>query len=209
MVIRQPHRHRPWLAHRPCGACANSAPSVRCDGRGARRGRGWHRRSSDRRTPGDASPLDRRVTWVRVIDPQHPLYGHCYPISERRSGRGPALIVIRLADGRERAVPRSALAPAEEEPTAIASPQAQISVRSTLLPLANHIRFVHASSHAALETGGERRLEQTPAAPDGVAGSAPRPVAAAAGRDTTSAGATDRLPCATSAGAAHPRKGGS
>ena len=163
----------------------------------------------DRRTLGDASPLDRRVAGVRVVDPQHPLYGHCYPISERRSGRGPALIVIRLPDGRERAVPHSALAQAGEEPTTTTSRQAHISVRTTLLPLANHVRFVHASRHAVLETGGERDLEQTPAAPDGVAGGAATPVAAAAGRDTTSAGATDRLPCATPAGAVHPRKGGS
>jgi hypothetical protein len=36
------------------------------------------------------------------------LYGNCYPVSDRRSGRGPALIVVRLPDGRERAISRLA-----------------------------------------------------------------------------------------------------
>ena len=49
---------------------------------------------------------------VRVIDPRHPLYGECYPVSERRSGRGPGLIVVLLPGGRERSIPRAATAPA-------------------------------------------------------------------------------------------------
>jgi len=93
---------------------------------------------SPRRTCGDATPLDRRVSRVRVVDPHHPLYGECYPVSERRSGRGPGLIVIRLADGRERSIPRSATAPASIPNGELATPRrhVHISVR-TLLPLAN------------------------------------------------------------------------
>jgi hypothetical protein len=59
---------------------------------------------------GDATPLDGRVAQVRVVDPHHPLHGGCYPVSERPSGRGAALIVIRLPDGRERSIPRSNVA---------------------------------------------------------------------------------------------------
>jgi hypothetical protein len=81
-----------------------------------------------------------------VIDPRHPLYGECYPVSERRSGRGPGLIVVLLPDGRERSIPRAATAPASlpNGELATASHHAHISVR-TLLPLANHVRAVLAS----------------------------------------------------------------
>ena len=162
-----------------------------------------------RRTLGDASTLDRRVAQVRVVDPRHPLYGHCYPVSDRRSGRGPALIVIQLPDGRERAIPRSAtaVASASDDPATTAGRLAHISVR-TLLPLANHVRAVLASRHADLEAGGERHLEQATAAHGGVAGSAATPVAAAADRDTTSPGTTDRPACATSAPRVRARRGG-
>jgi hypothetical protein len=91
----------------------------------------------------DATSLDRRVAEVRVIDPHHPLYGGCFPVSEWRSGRGAALILIRLPDGRERAISRAATAfsPASVNLTAAANRVAHISVR-TLLPLANHVRAV-------------------------------------------------------------------
>jgi hypothetical protein len=162
----------------------------------------------DRRALGDASTLDRRVAQVRVVDPRHPLYDHCYPVSDRRSGRGPALIVIQLPDGRERAIPRSAtaVASASDDPAMTAGRLAHISVR-TLLPLANHVRAVLASRHADLEAG-ERHLEQATAAHGGVAGSAATPVAAAADRDTTSPGTTDRPACATSAPRVRARRGG-
>ena len=118
--------------------------------------------ASSRRTFGDATTLDRRVAQVRVVDPHHPLYGKCFPVSDRRSGRGPRLIVIRLPDGRERGISRSATAPtsaSDDLAAAAPSRQVHISVR-TLLPLANHVRAVLASRHADLEGGGGRDLDQ-------------------------------------------------
>jgi len=82
---------REWSAH-DCGAAG---------GRGSR----WRRPGSPNN---GTSALDGRVAQVRVVDPHHPLYGDTFPVSDRRSGRGPALIVVRLPDGRERAIPRSA-----------------------------------------------------------------------------------------------------
>ena len=109
-----------------------------------------------------------------------PFYGQCYPVSDRRSGRGPALIVIQLPDGRERAIPRSAtaIASASDDPAMTAGRLAHISVR-TLLPLANHVALCLACRHADLEAGGERHLEQATAAHGGVTGGAATPVAAA------------------------------
>ena len=158
---------------------------------------------------GDASPLDRRVAQVRVVDPHHPLYGKCFPVSDRRSGRGPRLIVIRLPDGRERGISRSATAPTSaSDDLAAAAPSCQvhISVR-TLLPLANHVRAVLASRHADLEGGGGRDLDQT--AERGRPESAATPVAAAPSRDTASAGAVGGTARATPAPAARPLRGGS
>ena len=145
---------------------------------------------------------------MRVVDPHHPLYGKCYPVSDRRSGRSAALIVIRLPDGRERAISRSAtaFASASDDWSAAASRQAHISVR-TLLPLANHVHAVLASRHADLEGG--RDLDQTPGEQDGVARTAATPVAAASGRDTTTTGAARRAAHATSAAAVRPPRGGS
>ena len=131
----------------------------RSGGSGGRAGR-WS--SWRRRTFGDATTLDRRVAQVRVTDPHHPLYGKCFPVSDRRSGRGPRLIVIRLPDGRERGISRSATAPTSASDDLVAaapSCQVHISVR-TLLPLANHVRAVLASRHADLKGGGGRDLDQ-------------------------------------------------
>jgi hypothetical protein len=79
-----------------------------------------------------------------VTDPHHPLYGKCFPVSDRRAGRGPRVIVIRLPDGRERGISRSATAlisASDDLAAAAPSRQAHISVR-TLLPLANHVSAV-------------------------------------------------------------------
>jgi hypothetical protein len=174
----------------------------------------WSRRSRiavpprDRRTFGDAPTLDRRVAQVRVVDPHHPLYGKCFPISDRRSGRGPRLIVIRLPDGRERGISRSATAPtsaSDDLAAAAPSRQVHISVR-TLLPLANHVRAVLASRHADLEGSGGRDLDQMAAKQ---AGDAATPVAAPLSRDTASAGAVGGTARATPALAARPLRGGS
>ena len=104
--------------------------------------------------------------------------------------RGPALIVIRLPDGRERTISRAAISvsSASESLTAAASRLGRISVR-TLLPLANHVRAVLASRNADLEGSGRRNLDRTPVEQDGFARTAATPVAAPSGRDATSVGA--------------------
>jgi hypothetical protein len=122
-----------------------------------------------------------------VTDPHHPLYGKCFAVSHRRSGRGPGVIVIRLPDGRERGIPWSAAAPiSASDDLAPAAPgrQAHISVR-TLLPLANHVGAVLASRHADLEGGDGRDLDQIAAKQSGGTATA---VAADTNRDTASAG---------------------
>ena len=152
--------------------------------------------------------LDGRVAQVRVVDPHHPLYGQCFPVSGRRSGRGPRLIVIRLPDGRERGISRSATAPAsapDDLTAAVPSRLVHISVR-TLLPLANHVRAVLASRHADHEGGGGRDLDQMAATQ---AGDVATPMAAATSRDTASVGATGGRARATSATAARLLRGGS
>ena len=142
-----------------------------------------------------------------VVDPHHPLYGKCFPVSDRRSGRGPRLIVIRLPDGRERGIPRLATAPTlafDDLAAAAPSRQVHISVR-TLLPLANHVRAVLTSRHADLEGGGGRDLDQMAAKQ---AGDTATPVAAATRRDTASAGTMGGTARATPATAARPLTGG-
>ena len=99
------------------------------------------------------------------------------------------------------------VASASEDPATTAGRLAHISGR-TLLPLANHVRGMLASRHADLEAGGGGPLEQATAAHGEVAGSAAAPVAAAADRDTTSPGTTDRPACATSGPRVRARRGG-
>ena len=144
-----------------------------------------------------------------MIDPRHPLYGECYLVSERRSGRGPGLIVVLLPDGRERSIPRAATAPASVSngELATASRHAHISVR-TLLPLANHVRAVLASRDADLEGGGGRDLKQPAVGQDEDGGDADKPVVAASGRDAAPIGAAGRATRATPSTAVRPVRGG-
>ena len=148
----------------------------------------------------------RSGSLIRII----PCMASAFRSANRRSGRGPALIVIRLPDGRERAISRSAtaVASASDDRAAPVSRQAHISVR-TLLPLANHVRAVLASRHADLEGGGARDHDQTPAEPDGVPDAAATPVAAASGRDTTPACAAGGTARAASVGSLRRIRGGS
>ena len=161
----------------------------------------------------DAATLDRRVSQVRVVDPQHPLYGRCFAVSEHVSERGLELIMVRLLDGRQRSVPRSAtdLAGTAYDWAVISSRQSHISVR-TLLPLANHVRAVLASKHADCEADG-RHGGQAPARPDQDkvrrnAGHAAAPVAAASNRDTASARAARGSASPAPATAQRSRTGG-
>ena len=154
--------------------------------------------------------LDRRVAQVRVVDPHHPLYGSCFPVSDRRSGRGPCAD-RHPAAGRAGAGDPAfghGLSSASEDLAAAASRQAHISVR-TLLPLANHVRAVLASRNADLEGGGGRDLDRTPRRAGRIhRRAAAAPVAAASGRDATSAGAARGPARATSAAADRPVRGG-
>jgi hypothetical protein len=150
----------------------------------------WRRRSSH-----DASDVDRRVTHVRVVDPGHALYGSRLPVSDRRSGRGPNLIVVRLPDGRERSIARSATdwGGASEELPPAAERQMHISVR-TLLPVANHVRAVLASLHEDAESG--RLPDRTSARPEhgalgGSAGSCSPNLAAPAAGPASPTGAAN------------------
>ena len=204
------------MAPRPGLQSHRFKPSVRsrqdfyksAHGCGGADDRGLRSPPRGRRTFKDTTTLDRRVAQVRVVDPHHPLYGKCFPVSDRRSGRGPRLIVIRLPDGRERGISRSATAPtsaSDDLAAAAPSRQVHISVR-TLLPLANHVRAVLASRHADLEGGGGRDLDQMAAKQ---AGAAATPVAAPLSRDTASAGAVGGTARATPAPATRPLRGGS
>jgi hypothetical protein len=128
-----------------------------------------------------------------VADPCHPLFGSCLPISDRRSGRGPGLIVVRLPGGRERSIARSATDLISDTDTSPPPPERRmlISMRS-LLPLANHVRVVLASRNEEFESGP--LLDQSAARPvSGLTGDGSSPsVDPASYRDAASTRATGR-----------------
>jgi hypothetical protein len=146
------------------------------------------------RSSHDAVEVDRRVARVRVVDPYHPLFGYDFAVSDRQSGRGPDLIVVRLPDGRERSVRLSATDLAFSAEGSVPTPQTHISVR-TLLPLANHIRTVLASRHE--DVPSESQLDGTPGSESEHGGLFPHlnriaaPVAPASGGDTAATGTAD------------------
>jgi hypothetical protein len=175
--------------------CAGSCPSMRCGGNCAPDDRGSRRPAWDHRSSHDAADVDRRVAQIRVVDPHHPLYGGCFPVVDRRSGRGPGLIVVRLADGRERAIQRSAtdLAVGFVGSAPTADRCMHISVR-TLLPLANHVRAVLGSRHE--DFAGGSQPDRTPGpeqiGEDRNGHRATAPVAPTSGGDAAATGAADR-----------------
>ena len=74
------------------------------------------------------------------MERRHPLCGQRLPLIPIRSARGPGYVVVELADGRRRSVPRSATdlaGPADSKPRADRKAP-RISAR-TLLPLARHV----------------------------------------------------------------------
>src|SRR5206468_7519291 len=73
----------------------------------------------------------------------HFLFGQRLSVVRGRSGRGPAYVVVELADGRKRSVRIAAtdLVPAGDTPGASGSKLPRISVR-TLIPLARHLNRI-------------------------------------------------------------------
>jgi hypothetical protein len=83
------------------------------------------------------------VSHVTITDPHHFLFGQRLSVVRGRSGRGPAYVVVELADGRKRSVRIAAtdLVPAGDTPGASGSKLPRISVR-TLIPLARHLNRI-------------------------------------------------------------------
>ena len=96
--------------------------------------------SSAHRTSQHAIILDRLVSEVTITAPQHPLFGQRLALTDERSGRGPAFVVVRLSDGRKRAIRITAtdLSTPDCSTPAPAASLPRISVR-TLIPLAQRL----------------------------------------------------------------------
>ena len=187
----------------------SSRRSLRDAPTGRRRPASWR----DPRSSHDALDFDRRVAQVQVVDPHHPLYGSCLPVSDRRSGRGPGLIVVRLPDGRERAILRSAtdLAFGLEGSAPTVDRCMHISVR-TLLPLANHIRAVLASGHEDFAGGSRPARTARPehVGPDRNSDGAAAPVASSSSGEAEATGAAigPASPTLAAAACSDPGDGG-
>ncbi|WP_164719175.1 hypothetical protein, partial [Bradyrhizobium sp. LVM 105] len=80
------------------------------------------------------------MSHVTITDPHHFLFGHRLEVLKKRSGRGPAYVVVALPDGRPRAVRIAstdlAETPITSRPNAADLPR--ISAR-TLIPLMQHL----------------------------------------------------------------------
>jgi hypothetical protein len=94
-----------------------------------------------------ASILDGVVSHITVTDPHHALSGQRLALVSLHSARGPAFVVVELADGRRRSLPRSVTDLDQPSPTLAPSVSdlPRISAR-TLLPLARHLMATLASS---------------------------------------------------------------
>jgi hypothetical protein len=115
---------------------------------------GWRHRTQQSTTL-----LDRVVSDVTVTDPQHSLFGSKLVVLPERSGRGPAYIVVQLADGRRRSIRVSSTdlggAPIASDTRGSAVPR--ISVR-TLIPLTRHL-------NASLALHAEEVIRNGPTSP--------------------------------------------
>lgn len=215
MLVRPPMRAQTFAAVR--FAAFPAADSCRrgssAHGYGEAGDRGSRLPLQHHRSSHDAVDVDRRVAQVRVVDPHHPLYGSYLPVSDRRSGRGPGLIVVRLPDGRERAILRSAtdLAFGLEGSAPTVGRYMHISVR-TLLPLANHIRAVLASGHEDFAGGSrpDRTARPERVGPDRNSNGAAAPVASASGGEAAATGAAigPASPTLAAAACSDPGDGG-
>ena len=175
-------------------------------------GPGSHRRRWDPRVVHDATVLDRRVAHATIVDPHHPLFGCCLPVADRRSGRGPAMIVVTLPDGRQRSILRAATdlaGPSAGGPVSI--PQSPISVRS-LLPLANRMRIMLGCRHEDL--GGvpmpvpdRRSARSAHSGPDTGGGGGAAIVAGTSCCGATATGTADGPTPSTPPGVSRPARG--
>jgi hypothetical protein len=83
------------------------------------------------------------VSHVTITDSCHFLFGHRLAVVDERSGRGPAYVIVELADGRKRSV-RIAATDLVAPGNSSSAPQPglpRISVR-TLIPLAQHVNRI-------------------------------------------------------------------
>jgi hypothetical protein len=91
--------------------------------------------------PQTATVIERVITQVTITSPQHPLFGHTFPIVSLQSPRHREHIIVELADGRRRSIPRAAtdLQASSSTGPQPEKPLPKVSVR-TLLPLARYLR---------------------------------------------------------------------
>ena len=75
-----------------------------------------------------------------VTDAQHSLFGQRLALTNERSGRGPAYVIVRLPDGRRRSIQITAtdLSTSDSSARMPAANVPRVSVR-TLIPLAQHL----------------------------------------------------------------------
>src|SRR6266513_2597148 len=156
--------HRRWWLVKPSGSvCLVSGACfrrrVRFGGHCERDGPRWRRHRSDHRTSQNATILDRIVSHVTVTDPRHALFGNQFAVLTARSGRGPAYVVVEVADGRRRSIRIAStdLAEGVVTPSPKVSDPPRISAR-TIIPLMQHL-------NASLTFLAEEVIRDVPSSP--------------------------------------------
>jgi len=116
-------------------------------------------KASAHRTSQNATILDRIVSHVTVTDPRHALFGNQFAVLTARSGRGPAYVVVELADGRRRSIRIAStdLAEGVVTPSPKVSDPPRISAR-TIIPLMQHL-------NASLTFLAEEVIRDVPSSP--------------------------------------------
>jgi hypothetical protein len=107
----------------------------------------------------DTPFMEQIADTVTVTDPQHPLYGHTFPLLTVRVNRSKTHVTVLLPSGRRRSISRTAITVAPPILNSTTdSPLPVLSVR-TMLPLA---RFIQ----------GLKQLQEEHHATDDIAGDA-------------------------------------
>jgi hypothetical protein len=170
----------------------------------------WHHR-----TRHGATISDRVVSHLTVNDPHHSLFGQRLSVIPERSSRGPAYVVVVLADGRRRSVrvTSTSLAEAPTTPDLDTPGLPRISAR-TLIPLMQYLsanlslldeKVIRDGPPIASRSRCISTTTNEPTKPCGERHSAS--VAESAGRDTDADCSSPR--CADATGASrHARKRG-